>query len=546
MTQRETLLASLDLPVELLTPGEMAQADSLTIAGGLAGIELMERAGAAVADRARQMMQTGAAGPERTIAVLCGPGNNGGDGFVAARLLRAMGFDVTVGLFGPREGLRGDAALAASRWTGRLVSAALVELDRASLVIDALFGAGLSRDIEGRVRAIVERINHWRSLEPARKVLAVDVPSGLDGGSGQARGIAIEADATVTFFRLKPGHVLQPGRTLCGDLFLEQIGIEPQVLEAVAPELAINLPPFWRDSLPRIGPSSHKYTRGHALVLSGPAGRTGAARLAAMGALRAGAGLVTLLTPIAAMAENAAHLTAIMLEPCATPDDLLRHLADPRRNAVVIGPGAGTGPAMRAMVEAALNAPSTPALVLDADALTAFAGEAGALARGIAGRAGAVVLTPHEGEFARLFNSVGEISESNHQFDDSVSQVSRVSGHDRLARARAAAAGSGAIVILKGADTVIAHPDGRAAINVNAPPWLATAGSGDVLAGMIGGLLAQSAGAQRPPLDMAFHCACAAVWLHGAAAARFGPGLIAEDLPNLLPGVLRRIWCGLD
>ncbi len=500
---------SMQYAQEILTNAEMAESDRFTIARGTPGIPLMERAGAAVADAARQAMPSGG----KTIVILCGPGNNGGDGFVAARLLRDMGFSVTAGLLGQREKLAGDAALAAQAWTGRTASAALVDLDSADLVIDALFGAGLSRDIDGRARAIIERLNFWRNLT-RKPVLAVDVPSGLDGDTGQARGIAVEADVTITFFRLKPGHLLLPGRKLCGRTLLEPIGTHPQALEYIAPKTVLNAPPVWRAWLQQTDASSHKYVRGHALVISGPMHQTGGARLSAMGALRAGAGLVTLSSPREALGVNAAHLTAIMLTPCDDAQELATILYDARKNALVIGPGAGVGENTFALAEAALSAATAPSIVLDADALTSFAGKTEALAHLIATRKRPVVLTPHEGEFARLFGP---------------QDVTR----GKLARAREAAAQTGAIMVLKGADTVVAEPQGRAAIACNAPPWLATAGSGDVLAGMIAGLLAQG----MP----GFEAACAAVWLHGEAAIKFGPGLIAEDLPAMLPQIWGKI-----
>jgi len=332
----------------------------------------------------------------------------------------------------------------------------------------------------------------------------------------------------VTFFRLKPGHLLQPGRALCGRIRLAQIGISAGVLEEINPPGALNAPALLRHLLPAPGAQSHKYTRGHVQVLGGPAGRSGAARLAARGGLRAGAGLVSVLAPPPAMAENAARLDAIMLEACEGPQALSALLADQRRNAVVAGPGAGVGASTRAMVETILAAPPATMSVLDADALTSFEGAAGALAAAIKRRSGAVVLTPHEGEFARLFGDLQQESESNPQLVESNPQAA-----GKLERARAAARFSGAIIVLKGADTVIAAPDGRYAINANAPPWLATAGSGDVLAGMIAGLAAQAMSG--------FEAACAAVWMHGQAAQLHGPGLIAEDIPECLPQIWRRL-----
>lgn len=513
--------------MELLSTDEMGEADRRTIAGGVAGYDLMLRAGAAVADHARQAMPEGAG----RIAVLCGPGNNGGDGFVAARLLREMGFEVTAGLFGDRTKLSGDAARAAMQWTGKIVSAALVDLNQADLVIDALFGAGLQRDIEGRVRAIVERLNGWRA-ETGKPVVAVDVPTGIDGSTGQVRGVCVEADVTVTFFRCKPGHRLLPGRLKCGRVVCEDIGIAPAVLGDINPPTFDNVPALWIDSVPLPRPDGHKYARGHAIVMSGPATQTGAARLAGHGALRAGAGLVTVLAQREALAANAAHLTAIMLRPCDSAEELSYLLSDSRLNALLLGPGFGVGAETCDMARAALAAPTGPAVVLDADALTSFEEAADNLAECIGARDRAVVLTPHEGEFSRLFDGQGNLRRASSEEDDSFEMPPVL---DKLSRVRAAAAACGAVVLLKGPDTVVAEPSGRASIASNGPPWLATAGSGDVLAGMITGLLAQG-------MD-GFEAASAAVWMHGAAAAAFGPGLVSEDIPGSLPQVWRQLAC---
>lgn len=512
-------------PVELLTVAEMAEADRLAIAGGVPGIALMEEAGRAVADAARRALQATGGG---RIVVLCGPGNNGGDGFVAARLLAAQGRDVALCLLGDAARLKGDAALAAGRWTGPVAAPQEIDLTGASVVIDALFGAGLDRDLAGAARALVETVNAWRRSSGGR-VVAVDVPSGLDGDTGLVRGAAIEADATVTFFRLKPAHLLLPGRTLCGRIERAEIGIPAGAVDALKPKTCRNAPQLWRASLPSLTATGHKYSRGHALVLSGPMHRTGAARLSARGALRGGAGLVTLASPTDALAVNAAHLTAIMLAPCDGARDLSALLQDRRFNAVVLGPGGGVGQAMRDCVLAALSSGETDrGIVLDADALTSFSGAVDVLAQSIRAFPGAVVMTPHEGEFARLFNSTGQVPDSLSEQDESVSQGLR--SPSKLIRARAAARLTGSIVLLKGADTVVAHPDGRASIAHDLPPWLATAGSGDVLAGLIAANLARGA--------PAFEAASGGVWMHGAAARAFGPGLIAEDLPEQMPKVL--------
>ncbi len=488
--------------LELLSTEEMGQADRLAVAAGVESLTLMENAGRAVAGEAVRMVGRGA-----RISVVCGPGNNGGDGFVAARHLQEAGFDVGVALLGPRDALKGDAATMARRWTGRVEPLAFASLDGPNLIVDALFGAGLTRPLEGTAAAAVEAM-----MRSGARIVSIDVPSGLDGTTGAAAGPVVHASRTVTFFRRKPGHLLLPGRMLCGTVSVADIGIPTTVLADIAPLTFANDAPLWLPQLPHARPEGHKYDRGHALVVSGPMEHTGAARMGARGALRIGAGLVTVASPPDGLFVNAAHLTAIMLLAFDGPEGLSEILADRRKNVVLLGPALGVGEETCALVEAALA--SGAATVLDADALTSFAEEPSALARAIAGIASrSVVLTPHEGEFHRLFPDLTQGS--------------------KLERARMAAAAMGAVVVLKGADTVIAAPDGSAAINENAPPWLATAGAGDVLGGFVAGLLAQG----MP----AFEAACAAVWLHGAVAANVGVGLIAEDLPEHLPEVLRKL-----
>jgi hydroxyethylthiazole kinase-like uncharacterized protein yjeF len=511
--------------VELLTTKEMAEADRLAVAAGVSSLDLMARAGEAVADVAGTMVGIGA-----RILVLAGPGNNGGDAFVAARRLAERGYRVRLALLGECGALKGDAAHFAALWTRPIEPIGPACIRDCDLVIDGLFGAGLSRPLEGAAAATIQALN-----ASGLPVLAIDVPSGLDGTTGAPTGPVVQATQSVTFFRRKPGHILLPGRSLCGSVTLADIGIPNSVLDPIAPRTFANGPALWLAAIPTPTSEAHKYTRGHAVVVSGPAESTGAARLGARGALRIGAGLVTMASPRAAFPVNAAHLTAVMLKPFDVPEGLASVLADKRKNAVLIGPGSGVGPATCRMVEIALE--SGAAVVLDADALTSFAaqpdlpvsedsdpaplgflpgpsvdpepGPERLFNAIMANAARPAVLTPHDGEFRRLF---GKRDAS------------------RLERARRAASESGAVIVLKGADTCIAAPDGRVAINENAPPWLATAGSGDVLAGFITGLLAQGA----PP----FEAAAAAVWLHGAAAMRAGDGLIAEDLPELLPRAL--------
>ncbi|MCA0200049.1 MAG: NAD(P)H-hydrate dehydratase [Proteobacteria bacterium] len=477
----------------VLSAAEMYAADK---AAGVDTLTLMEAAGLSVT----RVIE--ARWPRCAVAVLCGPGNNGGDGFVVARRLAEKGWPVQVGLLGPPEALKGDAAANARRWRdfGEIRPLACDLLDGTPLVVDALFGAGLSRALEGRAREIVTAIN-GRALT----CIAIDVPSGVHGDTGEVLdGVAPRCAATVTFFRAKPAHFLYPARDLCGELTVAGIGIPDAVLKDIAPRTAHNVPALWH--LPRWTWSDHKYDHGDAVVIGGDL-VTGAARLAARAARRAGAGLLRLAVPASAVALYASAEPGAFVQAMDTPAELDELLADKRRNGVLIGPGAGVGAATRARVLRILE--SGKAVVLDADALTSFEDTPQALLTAIGRAKGPVVLTPHEGEFGRIF---------------------KVPAGSRLARARAAAAVSGAVVILKGPDSVVAAPDGRASIASNAPPWLATGGSGDVLAGLVLGLLVQGMGG--------WQAANAAVWLHGEAGRRLGRGLIAEDLPDALPGVL--------
>jgi ADP-dependent NAD(P)H-hydrate dehydratase / NAD(P)H-hydrate epimerase len=488
--------------IELLSNIEMAQADRLTIAGGLAGIELMENAGKAVADAVAAR-----ASPDSRIVVVAGPGNNGGDGFVAARLLAERGYNVQVLLVGEPNALKGDAALAAEKWHGAVAPAQPGGIGSADIVIDALFGAGLDRPVEGLARTMIEAMNAQRA-----PVVAVDLPSGINGTSGAVMGTAVNAAQTVTFFRKKPGHLLLPGRLHCGAIAVADIGIPGSVLARIAPKTFENLPELWRTKFPVPRHEGHKYARGHAVVVSGPSWSTGAARLAARGALRAGAGLVTIASPREALAVNAAASLAVMVRPVDGATELTTFLADPRFNAVALGPGMGVDGATCELVLAALS--GERAVVLDADAITSFANAPARLAGALKARSTlATILTPHEGEFARYFSALDEKTKVG----------------SKLERTRLAAVITGATVLLKGADTVVAAPDGRASIAANAPAFLATAGAGDVLTGIVTGLVAQG----MP----AFEAASAAVWLHGEAANAFGPGLIAEDLSEMLPRV---------
>ena len=483
----------MNLQTAVLNVRQMSEADHRTVAAGITAIDLMANAGRAVATEIIRRWDS------CSVIVLCGPGNNGGDGFVAARHLSDAGWTVRLALLGPIEKMPATARHHAELWQGKVEPLAPAVLEGAELVVDALFGAGLSRALEGTAEETLSAVAR-RNL----KIVAIDVLSGLMGDTGEALG-AVAAVLTVTFFRKKPCHLLLPGRALCGEVVVADIGIQDSVFEHITPDTFENDPQLWSSALPRPHESSNKFTRGHALIYGGyPI--TGAARMTARAAARAGAGLTTIAVPQIALPIYAAALTSIMVQPLAAAGDFEHLLADRRLTALLIGPGAGVGEETRIRALAMLET-RRPTL-LDADAITSFRENPSALFSAIVGPC---ILTPHDGEFSRLFDPTG----------------------DKLTRARAAARLSGAVIVLKGGDTVIAAPDGRAIINANAPATLATAGAGDVLSGIILGLLAQG-------MDP-FLAAAAAVWLHGAAANEFGPGLIAEDLPDLLPKVFRHL-----
>lgn len=500
---------------ELLSPTEMAEADRLAIAAGpLDGYGLMRRAGGAVATVVLARYPS-----VSRVHVLCGPGNNGGDGYVVARLLGECGVAVDLWTTGePREG--SDAALAAAECILERKPLSAFAAEPGSLIVDAIFGAGLSKPLSGdaaRAAGI--------TIDLGIPVLAIDLPSGVAGDSGAIPGSAFRAEATVTFARKKPGHLLLPGREFCGETLLADIGIGDGIIARLAPHTFENGPPLWREALPVPAVDSHKYKRGHACVFSGGASATGAARLSALAAARSGAGAVTVLSPGSAIQVNAAHLTSIMLRKADAVADLAAFLADRRPSSFVLGPGFGVGEKARQFTLALFHPPGgtkagIEGLVLDADGITSFRDAPEPLFE--AARlpdAPALVLTPHEGEFGRLFPDIAS--------DKAMS---------KLAKARDASRRANAVIVYKGADSVIASPDGRAAINSNGAPWLATAGSGDVLSGIIAGLVAQGMAA--------FEAACAGVWIHADAGSRFGPGLIAEDLPLAMVSVLRELIQG--
>jgi len=454
----------------LLDLRQMREADLLSVNAGISSFDLMTNAGTAVAGVITSRWTS------RPLLVLCGPGNNGGDGFAVAQQLVEAGWPVRIAMLGSRDDLKGEARRHAERWQGKVEALDPNVLKGAELIVDALFGAGLSRALTGAALETLAAAAHHGA-----PIIAIDVPSGVMGNTGEVMG-AVRATLTVTFFRKKPGHLLLPARNLCGEVIVTDIGTPLSALEAIVPTTFENDPCLWRADLPMISDDANKHTRGHALIFGGYP-MTGAARMAARAAARAGAGLTTIAVPEVALRIYSASLVSIMVRPIVTPDDFLHLLNRSRFSAWLIGPGAGvdkeTLGRTLAMLDRAIKGPC--------------------------------VLTPHDGEFRRVFDPAG----------------------DKLARTRAAARRSGAVVVLKGSDTVIAAPDGNAIINTNAPATLATAGSGDVLGGIILGLMAQGM--------TAFLAAAAGVWLHGAAAAEFGPGLLAEDLPDMLPRVFQRL-----
>ena len=485
----------------VVTAAEMRAAEAVLFDRGTPSFDVMATAGRAVVEAIQQRWPV----PFKRALVLAGPGNNGGDGFIIARELEALGWEVHVAAARPRDAYAGDAARAAALWGGSLSElepGALARLDDGDcLVIDAIFGIGLTRPVDNEIKAVIHGL-HGRPCP----VVAVDVPSGVNADTGAVMGAAPRAALTVTFGWPKPGHLLLPGREWARDLVVADIGCRDEDLRDLAMIARVNGTPLWRGHLPLPSASDHKYTRGHALVVGGAA-MPGATRLASRAARRIGIGMLTVAAPREAHGYYLIDQPGLIVREAADAGGVKALLEDHRFTATLVGSGLPPEPGTRAMVEAA--AAANRPLVIDGGGLGAFAGAVGTLA-GI-GRAD-IVLTPHDGEFGRLFPD---------------------RKGDKLQRAREAARAIGCTVVLKGADTVIAAPDGRTAINTDAPAWLATAGSGDVLAGLILGLLGQG----MPP----FAAAAAGVSLHGMAGTAFGPGLIAEDLPELMPEVLRMV-----
>ena len=540
---------------ELLTAAQMKAIEAAAIASGeVTGLELMERAGRGVVEAVFEEWPELAATSHRAV-VLCGPGGNGGDGFVVARLLKEWGWEVEVFLYGTPEGMPADARVNYERWVamgevGDAASFAPWDTD-AAVYVDALFGIGLSRPLEGQAFGISKSLED-SARNHASRLVTVDVPSGLCSDSGrdmcQERVGGIRADMTVSFGYAKLGHVLGVGPEHSGKLVIKSIGLDTRKamralgdrydpLTKTKPNGSVvvrldgfDLQPGFSDvhSILDKGwteTSSHKYSHGHALILSGHPGHGGAARLAARGALRIGAGVVTLACPPDALPENAARLDAVMLRAVADGAGLAEVLGDKRINALCLGPGLGLDARAVGLVAAALEsrAEARPT-VLDADALTILSQHPDLFAALHPN----CILTPHAGEFARLFPDIAAKLNAPATTGPAYSKVDAT---------REAAARAGCVVLFKGPDTVIADPSGRCSINSahydRAAPWLATAGSGDVLAGFIAGLLARG----FAPMQAAE----TAAWLHVECARSFGPGLTAEDLAEELPKVFRAL-----
>lgn len=506
---------------EIITPDQMRAAEKHAVRSGEDSFALMRAAGKAVAATFEEVFAEEA---YRSVLVLCGPGNNGGDGFVAAAELEEKGWDVRVVCMLPPDRLKGDAGRAARMWTHPVLPLPEADPQDGEIVIDALFGTGFSGALPPQAVEIFEKIRQRNVM-----LVAIDVPSGLDAATGAVDPATPDAAMTVTFFRKKIGHVLMPGLGRCGGIVLRDIGIPDEAIESGPLTPRENDPDLWRSFLnlndQRPGGGS-KYDRGHAVILAGPR-MTGAAMMATHAACRAGVGLCTLV--------GFPHLQPwhanVMGETIERFGDFAETLADPRRNLVLIGPGAGQDDpeGLRRAVRAAIS-DRKRRVVLDADALNVFAADPSALFSGLnadapravetagdshlAGLHAGCVLTPHAGEFARLFPSLN--------------------AGDKIARARGAAFLSGAVVVFKGPDTVIAAPDGRVVVNTHASPDLATGGSGDVLAGLILGFMGRG---MSKGIDT-FSAACAAAWVQGEAALRFGPGLMATDLPEMVPAIL--------
>lgn len=485
---------------EIVTAEHMKKADSAAIVAGISALTLIDAAGSALAGVIRDNYP-----PSRVLA-LCGTGNNGADGFIAALHLKEAGWHVRIACLAPKAALKGTIAEAAKQWDGAIESLnSNLKVHDTELVIDAIFGTGFHGALPPEIVTLLDKIR-TRKIP----VVAADVPSGIDATSGNIAEGTLKADVTVAFCRKKPCHVLLPARAYCGRVHVAAIPIPDKIVAAQTGAEGIfeNHPALWLRDFPLPTAHSHKYTRGHAVVYGGDS-KTGAACLAAAAAQRAGAGLVSIISHPQSLPVYRTYRASIMAEAFENIEDLRNILRDERKTAVVLGPGAGLSANLKTATEAVISFGKK--VVLDADALTVFKDEPRALFALLSPTLN--VLTPHEGEFERIFG---------------------VLEGDKLTRARKAAKISNAVVVLKGADTVIAAPDGTAVVNTHAPATLATAGSGDVLAGLIAGLAAQGM-----PVFMA---SCAGVWLHGEAARNFGLGLTAEDVVNQLPNALNCLF----
>lgn len=487
----------------VLTADDARSLDERAMDLGISGYELMQNAGKAVAEMLAYYIGTPLEAPQ-PIIILCGPGNNGGDGFVAAQFLKEWGYLVSLRCSVGIDTLTGDAGTAAEEWDGSVDAFDTKNFGDSAAIVDCLFGVGLNKPIEGDVAEIITEVNAADTF-----VLSVDIASGLDANTGQPNGDCIKADATITFNFKKPAHLIAPGRFLSGgsdNIHVAAIGVPIAAIVDLETNISENLPSLWGRAFPFSGPQTHKYDRGHMLVLGGREPTLGASRLASIAGLRTGAGLVTLAAPTETYAVQASALMDVMVRRFDSSFGFMGIVNDPRIRAVLIGPGSGLGEKTVELIQHV--GAKDKKLVLDADALTSLVGRTDLISKL---KAGEVVLTPHEGEFAKLFPTI-EVNE------------------DRIQAAREAAKATRATIVLKGVSTIVAAPDGRVSIATNAPAWLSIGGTGDVLSGIICGLMTQG----MP----AFEAASAGVWIHGEAGMRAGRGLIASDLLDVIPKVL--------
>jgi len=489
--------------IEILTSEQMYRADLLAVKNGISSYQLMGNAGKCITREIIKKCRKGRA------LILCGRGNNGGDGFVVARLLSARGWPTQVGVLRSLKGIKNDALRASKEWKGTTFELSLTQLKKrirgCSVVVDALFGIGLNRPVKENIKGLINVVN--KSKIPC---ISIDIPSGIDADSGKMLGTAIRADATVSFFRPKLGHFLFPGREYTGNLTIADIGIPDSAIQKIKPTIFLNGPELWGKKFPWPSYRDHKYSRGHALIVGGEE-MTGAARLAARACLRTGSGLVTIVANRSSSRIYKMEMPEILSVVADHVNDLKKVISDRRKNVFLIGPGIGVSGSTLKKVLLLLS--KKRPCILDADAISAFSRSPTKLFKSVFPRC---VLTPHEGEFARLFPKIAKRKNIN-----------------KVTKCILASSDANGIVLLKGPDTVISRPDGLSVVNCNAPPTLATAGSGDVLAGIITGLIAQG-------MD-SFNASVAGAWIHGEAANLFGPGLVADDLPNLIPQVLRGI-----